>query len=80
MLTTAPATVVTGHLLPGERFGADQPFLEPLDGGGMARILVGMRPAEITGTTRHIELAADAEIHTTLPFYGCATAWDYRTP
>ena len=43
---------LTGHLLLGQRFGAGQPFLEPRDGGGVARILVGMRPAEITDATR----------------------------
>jgi hypothetical protein len=38
-----------------------------------------MRPAEITDATRHVETTANAEIHTTLLSYGCATVWDYRT-
>lgn len=64
---TAGDREATGDFLLGQRFGAGQPFLEPRDGGGVARVPVGMRPAEITDATRHIELAANAEIHTTLP-------------
>src|SRR3954465_2135480 len=63
-----------GDLLLGQGFGPVQSFLQPLNRGGVPRVVrVGMRPAEITNATRHVELATNTEIHTTLPSNGCAT-------
>jgi hypothetical protein len=68
----------SGDFLLGQRFGAGQAFLEPRDGGGVAGVLVSVRPAEIADAPGHVQLTTNVEVHTALlsPSGECV---DYRT-